>query len=342
MRIIRPARMADLPQVESLAKQSLLGVASLPNDLAALEQKLRHSQASFQDPQTAGDEASYFFVLEDLASGELLGCSALTARVGVLEPFYSLRNEVFVHASAKLQVKNKVGVLALCQDLSGSSLLSSFHVQDELVGGPFAELTSRARLMFIAAQPQLFSRRIVAEMVGQSDSSGNSPFWEALGRNFFDMDYAKAELLCGQGKRTFLAELLPRYPIYVPLLSESAQAVLGRVHPQAQATFELLRREGFETERYVDIFDAGPTLQAQTSTLRSIAHSRLATVRLGPVAADGKAYLLSNQKLGEFRATVTQLHWQEGGPLTLSPSMAAALLLAEGDSIRLIAMEEAA
>ncbi|MNF70104.1 Arginine N-succinyltransferase subunit alpha [compost metagenome] len=342
MHIIRPVHGADLPQVQALAKQSLLGIASLTDDQAALEEKIRRSQAAFASPQEAGDEAGYFFVLEDLGSARLLGCSALTARVGGREPFYSLRNEAFVHACATLQVRNRVQVLSLCQDLAGSSALGSFHVRDELVGGPLAELCSRARLLFVAAHASLFATTLVAELVGYSDATGGSPFWDAVGRHFFAMDYAQAERLCGQGNRTFLAELLPRYPLYVPLLSESAQAALGRAHPQAQATLDLLRREGFESGRYVDIFDGGPTLRAQTSGLRSIARSRLTTVRLGPEATGGRAYLLSNQGFEEFRATVIELDWQEGTPLTLAPATAAALLLAEGDTVRLIAVEEAA
>lgn len=342
MYIIRPVHSADLPQVQELARQSLLGIASLPDDQAALEEKIRRSQAAFASPGAVGDEAGYFFVLEDMGSGRLLGCSALMASVGGQEPFYSFRNETFVHASSVLQTRNEVRVLSLCQDLAGSSALGSFHVREELLGGPLAELTSRARLLFVAAHAQLFASTLIAELVGQSDASGDSPFWDAVGRQFFDMDYAQAEHLCGQGNRTFLAELLPRYPIYQPLLGECAQAALGQVHPQAQATLELLLSEGFESDRYVDIFDGGPTLRAQTCGLRSVAYSRLSNVHLGTVAPAGRTYLLSNEKFGAFRATVAELHWQEGTPLTLAPDVAAALLLEEGDTIRLIDVEEAA
>ncbi|MDT9086501.1 arginine N-succinyltransferase, partial [Escherichia coli] len=80
-----------------------------------------------------------------------------------------------------------------------------------------------------------------------------------------DMTYAEAERLCGLKSRTFLAELMPHYPIYVPLLSDEAQEAMGQVHPRAQITFDILMREGFETDHYIDIFDGGPTLHARTS-----------------------------------------------------------------------------
>lgn len=138
-------------------------------------------------------------------------------------------------------------------------MLTSFYVQRELVGSPWAELNSRGRLLFVASHPERFADSVVTEIVGYSDENGDSPFWDAIGRNFFDLNYAEAERLCGLKSRTFLAELMPHYPIYVPLLPDSAQEAMGQVHPRAQITFDILMREGFETDHYIDIFDGGPT-----------------------------------------------------------------------------------
>lgn len=33
----------------------------------------------------------------------------------------------------------------------------------------------------------------MTEIVGFSDEQGESPFWDAIGRNFFDLNYADAE-----------------------------------------------------------------------------------------------------------------------------------------------------
>ncbi|MGC3803912.1 arginine N-succinyltransferase, partial [Pseudomonas aeruginosa] len=77
----------------------------------------------------------------------------------------------------------------------------------------------------------------------------------------------------GLKSRTFLAELMPDYPIYVPLLPDAAQESMGEVHPRAQFTFDILMREGFETDNYSDIFEVGPTRLARTSGIRTLAQS---------------------------------------------------------------------
>jgi arginine N-succinyltransferase len=143
------------------------------------------------------------------------------------------------------------------------------------------ELNSRGRLLFVASHPERFADSVVTEIVGYSDENGDSPFWDAIGRNFFDLNYADAERLCGLKSRTFLAELMPHYPIYVPLLPDAAQKAMGQVHPRAQITFDILMREGFETDHYIDIFDGGPTLHARVSGIRSIAQSRVVPVKIG-------------------------------------------------------------
>ena len=159
-----------------------------------------------------------------------------------------------------------------------------------------------------------------------------------MGRNFFDMNYTEAERLCGLKSRTFLAELMPHYPIYVPLLPDEAQEAMGQVHPRAQISFDILMREGFETDHYIDIFDGGPTLHARTSGIRSIAQSRVVPVRIGEPGKGGRPYLVSNGQLQDFRAIVAELDWVPGKPVTLSVAAAEALGVGEGVSVRLVAV----
>lgn len=338
MLIMRPARMGDLPEVQRLAADSPIGVTSLPDDRERLAEKIRASEASFAAEVSFNGEESYFFVLEDVASGKLVGCSGMVATAGFSEPFYSFRNETFVHASRELKIHNKIHVLSLCHDLTGNSLLTSFYLQPELEHTPWVELNSRGRLLFVASHPERFAEAVVVEVVGYSDDRGDAPFWDAIGRNFLDIGYAEAERLCGLNSRTLLAELMPSYPIYVPLLPDSAQEAMGQVHPRSQASFDILMREGFESEHYVDIFDGGPTVHARTSGIRSIAQSCLAPVRLGSRAQTGRLYLLANVQLQDFRASIAELDWEPGQPLTLEPALAEALGVAEGGSVRVVAV----
>ncbi|WP_339485923.1 arginine/ornithine succinyltransferase subunit alpha [Pseudomonas sp. EL_65y_Pfl2_R95] len=339
MLVMRPAQMADLAEVQRLAADSPVGVTSLPDDVGRLSDKIEASEASFAAEVSFNGEESYFFVLEDTETGRLVGCSGIMASTGYSEPFYSFRNETFVHNSRELKIHNKTHVLSLCHDLTGNSLLTSFYVERPLVSTVFAELNSRARLLFVATHPERFADAVVVEIVGHSDESGDSPFWDAVGRNFFDMNYAEAERLCGLKSRTFLAELMPHYPIYVPLLPDTAQEAMGQVHPRAQITFDILMREGFETDHYIDIFDGGPTLHARTSGIRTIAQSRVVPVLLGEhVQGGGRMYLVSNGQLQDFRAIVVELDWVPGRPVTLDLQTAEALGVGEGVSVRLVAI----
>lgn len=338
MLVMRPAQVADLQQVQRLAADSPVGVTSLPDDAERLREKILASEASFAAEVSFNGEESYFFVLEDSATGRLVGCSAIVASAGFSEPFYSFRNETFVHASRELKIHNKIHVLSLCHDLTGNSLLTSFYVERDLVNTPIAELNSRGRLLFMASHPERFADAVVVEIVGYSDEQGQSPFWNAIGRNFFDLDYTAAEKLSGLKSRTFLAELMPHYPIYVPLLPDDAQEAMGQVHPRAQITFDILMRDGFESDNYVDIFDGGPALHARTSSIRSIAQSRQVPVRIGEGGKGNRGYLVTNGQLQDFRAVVAELDWVPGKPVTLNQETAEALGIGEGASVRLVAI----
>ncbi|VVQ05776.1 arginine N-succinyltransferase [Pseudomonas fluorescens] len=338
MLVLRPVEQTDLPQLQQLARDSLVGVTSLPDDSERLREKIAGSCASFASAAEANGPENYFFVLEDLDEQRLVGCSEILATAGFDEPFYSLRNRHFTSASRELNIEHGVPALSLCHDLNDHTLLRGFHIDAALVRTPFSELLSRARLLFIAAHAPRFAEAVITEIVGYSDEAGNSPFWDALGKHFFDLPYVEAERLCGLQSRTFLAELMPQYPIYVPMLPQAAQDCIGRIHPDGQEAFDILEREGFETNSYIDLFDAGPTLYARTSNIRSIARSQTATVQQRPQIDARGRYLLSNDALHGFRAIMAELDYQPDQPLSLTPAMCAALNVTDGSPIRLIAL----
>ena len=338
MLVLRPVELSDLPQLQRLARDSLPGVTSLPDDTGRLRERIIGSCDSFEKDAAVQGPQNYFFVLEDIDTQRLMGCSEILATAGFNEPFYSLRNRHFTSASRELNIEHGVPALSLCHDLSGHTMLRGFHIDAALVRTPFSELLSRARLLFIAAHAQRFSEAVITEIVGYSDEQGHSPFWDALGKHFFDLPYAEAERLCGLQSRTFLAELMPQYPIYVPMLPPAAQDCIGRVHPDGQEAFDILAREGFETNSYIDLFDAGPTLYARTTNIHSIVRSQIAPVQQQPrIDARGR-YLLSNDALHGFRAIVAELDYQPDHPLSLTPAMCAALNVTNGSPIRLIAL----
>ena len=78
----------------------------------------------------------------------------------------------------------------------------------------------------MASFPERFETKTIAEMRGVVSSDGIAPLWVALGSHFFQIDYPKAETLTSRSKK-FIADLMPRHPIYIPLLPEDAQAVIA-------------------------------------------------------------------------------------------------------------------
>lgn len=336
MLVQRLSRITDLPEIERLAAASPVGVTALPADPARLASILEMSEASMAEEVSFSGEERYFFVMEDTETGKLAGCSSIIASAGFSEPFYTFRNEMFVHASRELGLHNRIHVLSLCHDLTGHSLLAGFHMEAAFQQPPWIELNARGRLLFMANHPQRFADSTSVEIVGVSDEQGNAPFWDALGRHFFAVSYSEAEQIGSSRGRSFLAELMPGYPIYVPMLSDAAQEVIGQVHPTAQAIFDVLMREGFETDNYVDIFDGGPVVHARTSELHSARDSQLVQVKLGDPGVPTGNWLVANQQIGDFRAACLDLAWAGDDQLVLSQRDADLLQVVSGDHLRLV------
>jgi len=187
--------------------------------------------------------------------------------------------------------------------------------------------------MFIKQHEQRFAQTVIAEMRGVSDENGSSPFWQWLEEHFFSMDFPTADYLTGIGQKVFIAELMPKYPIYVNLLSKDAQAVIGKVHDNTRPAIELLKNEGFTFNGYVDIFDAGPTVEAKVDNIATIRNAKDFKVEIGEASGDTMV-LLANGKLEDYRATVAALSFDErASSLILSQQIADALQLQSGDTV---------
>lgn len=300
--LFRAATPADLPAFERFAAASAIGITTLPADPTKLADRLARSAQAFATGDDSSGEEIYLFVLEH--QGRVIGSSGIAASAGFADRFYSYRNEMVVHTSAALNASNRIHTLHLCHDLTGHTLLTSFFIEPDYAETVAPQLLSRARLLFIAEFADRFSDRIAAESPGLADEQGRCPFWDAVGRRFFAMDYPQVEQITGGRSKAFIAELMPQSPIYVPLLPEAAQWAIGQLHPEGELPFSILMDEGFDTETYIDIFDGGATVDARVAMLRTVVQSRLL-----PVAADqelGAWYLAANTRRGDFRATFCQ------------------------------------
>ena len=342
MFVIRPIARDDLPAVLALSERTGSGLTTLPANRERLLERIERSLASF-DKVAATQDACYMVVLvEATATGQrVVGISAIEAAVGLSEPWYNYHVGTLVHASRTLGVYTVTPTLFLSNDHTGHSELCSLFLDERYRVGRNGPLLAKSRLLFIAEFSELFATKIFAELRGRLEADGTSPFWEGLGRHFFAMDYSRADYLTGTGQKSFIAELMPKHPVYVNLLPAPARDAIGAVHADTEPARAMLEQEGFRYEGYVDIFDAGPTVECTRDNIDIVRRASVMPCTLGeedPVPdslTDDVLWLICNRKFGGWRALVA------AAPLRvdrfpLLPYAAEALGVGEGDSVRAV------
>ncbi len=302
MMLFRPVRENDLDDIIRLASRAGVGMTSLPNDPVRLAARIQRSVETFDGKLSRGQQG-FLFVLEDTHVGRVVGVSAIEVAVGLDEPFYNIRLQRTVRASKELGVYKNQELLNLSYDHTGHSELCTLFLDPEYQKNRNGLFLSKARFLFIAAFRELFSPHLFAELRGRSDEQGNSPFWDALGHHFLDIPFADADRLTGTGMKTFIAELMPAYPIYVSLLPENARAVIGEVHANTSPARAILEKEGFSWRGSVDIFDAGPVLEAETDAIRAVSESQFIPA-LQLKASGSSPLIVANNQFAQFRAVL--------------------------------------
>ena len=330
MLIVRPIKSNDAEAFKDFAAASGVGHTNLPNHSAHLAQKINHSELSFASSVEHAGEEAYTFVMEDTHSERLVGTCTVDAAVGLSELYFTYRVDQVVHSAVELQINNRIPALHLSHDYTGASRLSSFYLEPNYRCNFYDQLLSKSRLLFMASFPQRFAATTIAEMKGVINAEGVSPFWEAVGRHFFTMDFAEADLLTASSNKHFIANLMPRYPLYVPLLNAKAQAVIGEHHEDVEDIVNILEHEGLHFAGHVDIFDAGPILEVRTRHIRAIRHAEQAQVAVGDEVLVGKRVLVCNNNCLDFRCIIVR---KQGPLLLLSEAQLEALQVAVGNTL---------
>ena len=327
--IVRAARDADLAPLYEMAKLTGGGFTNLPPDRRALKAKLDRSHAAFaRAGGELGDEL-FVLILENSETGEVRGTCQLFTQVGQRHPFYSYRLGTLTQHSDQLGRTFRAEMLSLTTDLEGSSEVGGLFLHPGERAGGLGMLLARSRYLFIRMHRQRFADRILAELRGIIDEAGGSPFWDGLAGRFFGMNFQDADQYNATHGHQFIADLMPKHPIYTAMLSESARAAIGLPHPSGRAAMRMLENEGFSFENYVDIFDGGPTMTARTDNVRSIRDARTAPV----VAIDdegGAQALVAYGELADFRCALGVV--REVGDAVVIDSASAKAIGAQEDS----------
>jgi arginine N-succinyltransferase len=335
MIVIRPVETADHKEILALAKEAGIGMTSLPPDSKVLEAKIARSVASIKaDKSTKGDEG-FLFAMEDSKTKKLVGTAGIVAHVGIRHPFYSYKLSTIVQASDELGIYSMQRVLHMVNDYTGASEVGSLFLLPNYRRDGIGKFLSRSRYLFMAEFGQLFSDTVISEIRGVQDENDESPFYKNLAQHFFQMDFKQADFINATQGGQFISDLMPKYPIYVNLLDPRAQAVIGKPFHASRPAMQLLELEGFRHQGYIDVFDAGPTMQAERTAIRTVRKSRQAKVCAIKPVSDMPCFIVSNTVLAQFRIAMAGLHESPDG-ITISTETAALLNVKTGDTVRFI------
>lgn len=343
MLAVRPGTPDDLDALMALAAGSVPQLTNLPAHRERLGERLGQSVAALQRTVDSPGEEIYVFVLEataDDGATEIVGTASVRARAGAREAYYTWRREMLIHASQQLDVRHEVSILSLSHELSQASLLCAFSLDPRYRGTLGERLLRRARLLFVAQHPERFMPTIAVAMPGHLDETATSPFWESVGRHFFVRDFADINQIAGIHSKSFIAEVMPPFPLYEPLLSESGRAAIGSIHSAHFAAAADLRDEGFADSRHVDLFDGGLLLESPFAGLHSVRDNRWhpVLIRQDIRNEDYGTALLANQETADFRCIAAPHALSATEQFMLCPAQANTLDLTTGRAVLAVSM----
>ena len=298
---VRPALVTDLDALHALAQTTGPGFTNIPHEYDGMAARLAWSLDSFDKAADVPGNDLYLLVLANDA-GELGGTAMLFADVGSEWPFYSYKISRSAQYSRALKRTVTAELLNLVTDNGGASEVGGLFLRADLrKSGGLGPLLARSRYLFVAAHRARFGDTFISELRGWLQPDGQSPFWDAIGRQFFGMDFVEANQFNVVNGNQFIADLMPKHPIYTVMLPEAARRVMGVPHDTGVPAMRLLTREGFRYEGYLDIFDGGPTMRVPTDLIATLRASHE-----GPVVgtAEGAPALAASGRLFDFRCRI--------------------------------------
>jgi len=339
MMVIRPVRESDLEGIYALAAAAGAGLTTLPASRERLAPRIEWSLESFAKKIKTPGLEYYFLVLEDLTTGKVAGTTGVFATVGLKQPFYNFEIKTEHHHCENPAVDTETRSLNFGTPYKGAAELGTLFLHQDFRVGGNGTLLSKSRYLLLASYPERFNGRVMAEIRGWVDESGASPFWEAIGRHFFRMGLAEADRINSLGNHKFIADLMPRYPIYIEMLPKSAQEVITKPHEESAPARKLLESEGFRVSNIVDVFDGGPCLEAKLAEIRAVNESKLAEVKIaGEDQCQGR-YLVANPSLNGFRVCQSPVQEMNGGGVGIPGAVAKALNIKAGAAVRFVTLK---
>jgi arginine N-succinyltransferase len=283
MFLIRQSSRDDAAQILEVARY--LDSVNLPAQPERIDALLALSDASF-----AGDvdpsEREFVFVLVDGEADRIIGTSMIHAQHGTKRSphiyFQVLADERYSETLDRFFVHQG---LRLGYDYHGPTEIGGLILLPEYRRNPakLGKLLSYTRFLFIAMHRELFRDRVLSELLPPLEPDGKSILWEHLGRRFTGLSYQEADRMSKDNKE-FIRALFPHNVIYMSLLPQQVQNVIGKAGPDTRGVEKILRRIGFRYAKQIDPFDGGPHFMAKTDDITLVRDARQVTVTAVPSA----------------------------------------------------------
>lgn len=333
MIIVRTVRESDIDGVLELAKQAYPGMTTLPPDRDVLTEKLSNSVSSIAKHIDEPRDETYFLVMEDTEREAIVGTAAVIACLGVKDEFYSYKLNKVTHSCKELDKKVTFEMLNLSNHFEGFSEVATLYLDKSYRKNGNGKFLARTRYLFMAQFRERFPQSVMADLRGYFDDDGKSPFWDAVGSHFFEMDFDKADLYGAVNGNQFIADLMPKQPIYVNMLPQAAQDVIGQPNVVGKPAMRMLEDEGFRWNGHVDIFDAAPSVDTKIDDIFSVKNSASAEVLgISEYEGDDQA-MLATSDIDSFQTCLSTISVEKGG-VRLPRATIKALNLELGDFVR--------
>ncbi|MCB9094192.1 MAG: arginine N-succinyltransferase [Halobacteriovoraceae bacterium] len=341
MLIIRPISSTDLDGLSNLLEDSGFGLTSLPKDPEVLLKRIQLSERSFKHVEKDRPSGElYLFVMEDTTENKIVGISGIISKIGGFDPYYFYRLEKQRKYSQMLKIENEITAMHVEKIYDGPAEVCSLFLSPHYRNSRNGRFLSLTRFLYMANHLNFFEDEVIAEMRGMVDKNGYSPFWEAVGKKFFKIDFKEADFLVMKNKK-FIEELLPDYPIILELLPHQAQKVVEKVHAFTEPALHILKKEGFNYSGLVGIFEPGPVISAKVKNIRSVKESKVSKVTDVSEHIDSEElYIISTTDPNNFRACLGRLDHSGSSMLKISPDIAQNLELSIGSQVRFVSLKK--
>jgi arginine N-succinyltransferase len=286
---IRSLRDDDFDALKTLIDQTGVGLTSLPKNDVRIRELVKNGAQSFK---TDVNDAFYLFVLEHPETLELLGTSGIYAKSPHKDQLWV---EELGLSPLFPEVPEHVSILTCKKNKDNSSEICALYLLHKARQEGLGKLLSYSRFHYIAAHPSKFSKSLFADLRGFIDINDESPFWNAVGRHFLDVDF-KHLMKLRDVDEDVAFELMPKLPIYLELLPKSAQLALGEAHPHSKAALEMLIEQGFVKSKEFDLYDGGPRVRASITEIKTIKESKRIQIQSIVGKLEDKPVLLSNER----------------------------------------------